>query len=133
MESTSKGAQLLRQHAAKAASREGAKWTPETGWTDQPLKHTLNVYGRRWCDKFGNVTHTVTIHADGRELMQIGETSGYGGHYEETAAQAMEKAGLMPGREHYANGSNEPAWRYWERQGVTYNRSAIDVPRRKDL
>jgi hypothetical protein len=133
MEHTSKGAELLRQHTAKAATQEGAKWTPETGWTDQTLRHTVTVYGRRWCDRNGNVTHTVTIHADGRELMQIQETNGYESAYEYTAADAMEKAGMMPGRKHHANGSSEPAWQYWERHGVTYNRSAVDVPRRQDL
>lgn len=133
MEHTSKGAQLLRQVTDKAAAQEGAKWTPETGWTDTPQRHTVTVYGRRWCDKFGNVTHTVIVHADGRELMRIGETGGYEDHYEQTAAEAMEAAGLMPGREHHANGSSEAPWRYWERHGVTYNRSAVDVPRRKDL
>ena len=35
MEHTSKGAQLLRKHTAPALEQQGAKWTPETGWTEQ--------------------------------------------------------------------------------------------------
>lgn len=34
----SKGAQALQRIAARALAQEGAKWTPETGWTDAALK-----------------------------------------------------------------------------------------------
>ena len=34
----SKGAQALQAITAKALTQPGAKWTPETGWTDAALK-----------------------------------------------------------------------------------------------
>jgi hypothetical protein len=38
MNYTSKGAQALQAITAKATTEPGAKWTPETAWTDAALK-----------------------------------------------------------------------------------------------
>lgn len=38
----SRGAKLLQQATAKALTEPGAKWTPETGWTDKPVIKTFH-------------------------------------------------------------------------------------------
>lgn len=93
----------------------------------------ITVHGRRWTDGAGNTYHTATVYADGVEVANVPLTYGYESQYEESAAKALELAGLMPGREHYKNGGNEAPFRYWQRQGVNYRTMATDVQRRKDL
>ena len=99
------------------------------------MKHpkSIEVIGKRWMDSNGNTYHTATVRVDGEHLTNVPYQYGYGDNYEWNAAKAIEEAGLMPGREKYANGSMESAWRYFERHGVKYHHEAIDVPRKKDL
>ena len=94
---------------------------------------SITVSGRKWTDSNGNTYHTATIYADGVEVASVPFTYGYDSAFEDSAARAMEEAGMMPGREHHKNGSSEAPWRYFERNGIKYRAEAIHVTRKKDL
>lgn len=95
---------------------------------------SITVEGRKWFDaQHGNTYHSAKVYADGIEVASVPFTYGYDNQWEHNAAEAMEEARMMPGREHYKNGGKEAPWRYFERIGITYAASAIDVSKRKDL
>lgn len=97
------------------------------------MKH-LHVSGRRWFDrKNGNTYHTAKTIVDGEPGPSVPFSYGYGEHYLTTAAEAMERTGSLPGREHHANGSAEPLWQYCERNGIKLTIDVCDVARRGDL
>ena len=98
-----------------------------------PNVRSVHVEGYRWRDRSGNTYHTAHAYVDGVHAVELGEEYGYGDSYEYRAADAMEAAGLMPGREHYKNGSKEAPFRYWERMGTKYRALPIDVSSRKEL
>jgi hypothetical protein len=51
-----------------------------------PNLRSLNIEGQLWFDKVGgNSYHTVRISANGKHLIDIGQTYGYENHYLETA------------------------------------------------
>ena len=94
---------------------------------------SVHVEGYRYTDRNNNTYHTAHVYADGEHVAEVGEGYGYGDAYEYRAAEAMEAAGLMPGREHHKNGSSEAPWGYWERMGVKYRATVQDVNSRKGL
>ena len=97
------------------------------------MKH-LHVSGRRWFTRnSGNTYHTARTLMDGESGPAVPFSYGYGDHYLTTAAEALEGGGHVPGREHHANGSAEPLWRYCERNGIKFTYEVNDVSRRSDL
>ena len=95
---------------------------------------TLHISGRRWFERTnGNTYHTAQTIVDGNPGPSVPFAYGYGDHYLTTAAEALEAAGHLPGREHHANGSAEPLWRYCERNGIKYTATVADVARKRDL
>ena len=98
----------------------------------------INVLGRRWFQKtYGNTYNTaeVTVYfADGStEYFKVPFGYGYGSQYVQRAANELDRRGYMPGREHNANGSDQPAWEYFQNRGINYTYQAIDVARKRDL
>jgi hypothetical protein len=96
---------------------------------------SLTIIGRRWFQRGpGNTYHTAQIIVDGKTVHKSIKSYGYGDMYVETATQWLEANGYMPDREHHANGSAEPAWRYFrDERGIAYEAQAIDVSRERDL
>jgi hypothetical protein len=101
----------------------------------RPLPQQIHVEGRRWHQRtYGNTYHTVTVHVDGQPAITVPRTYGYGDHYLQTAADAIEQAGLLPPREQRPQGqSHEALWRWAERVGVPLTYDVQDVRRRSDL
>jgi hypothetical protein len=100
---------------------------------------SVQVHGRRWFQRsYGNTYHSalVRVYLEGesvpRELV-LPRAYGYGDHYLQRAADELERAGYMPGREHYAHGGAEPAWQYFRAREIPFHYEALDVPRQKDL
>ena len=100
---------------------------------DEAIK-SVRVTAWRWFQaSYGNTYFTAKIYVNGAHVATIGETYGYGNHYETVAAKWLESAGYMNGREHHANGSAEPAWRYFQDRGIAFESDAKDVKRRRDM
>jgi len=93
----------------------------------------VHITGRRWTDKHNNTYHTARVTFDGIQVASVPLTYGYERAFEDTAAKALEDAGLMPGRIHHANGAAQPAWQYFKDRGCNFTSEAVDVQRRKDL
>lgn len=84
---------------------------------------SLEIYGKRWCQKsFGNTYHTTTVVVNGEEL-KSDITYGYGDHYLTTAAELLKVNGYdipLDNGEAFA-------------MMVRYGHNVIDVKRKKDL
>lgn len=94
---------------------------------------SLVVIGRRWFDRAaGNTYHTSQVIVDGVTIEKTERAYGYGDHYIQTAAEVLERHGLVK-RERYPNGSVQPLWQVLKDSGVAYSFSVSDVSRRKDL
>lgn len=103
------------------------------------LVASISVTGRRWFQRtYGNTycsAHVLVTFRDGTtEAIRVPKRYGYGDFYLQAATDALERAGYMPGREHHANGSAEPAWRYFrDDRGIPFHYSVTDVARERDL
>ena len=99
----------------------------------------IAVIGRRWFARtYGNTYHSATIlvfyRGGGRPLYMLTDKHyGYGEQYIETAAERLEKEGIIPPRKEHPHGGKECLWRYMEELGISYQALAVDVPREKDL
>jgi hypothetical protein len=61
-----------------------------------PNIRSLNIQGREWFDKAnGNSYHSVRIHANGKHLIDIGMTYGYGDMYLQTALEWLKQWQLV--------------------------------------
>jgi hypothetical protein len=102
---------------------------------DEIAVDSITVVGRRWFNRNqGNTYHSAEILVNGLFVHKTPYEYGYGGQYEETAAEWLEKNGFMPGRERHANtGGRESLGRYCERHDVAYSCGVTDVSRKKDL
>ena len=61
-----------------------------------PELRSLFISGRLWFDKSGgNTYHAVSISANGKWLIDIGMTYGYGDQYLQTALDWLKKFGLV--------------------------------------
>jgi hypothetical protein len=61
-----------------------------------PELRSLYIQGRLWFDKSGgNTYHAVSISANGKWLIDIGMTYGYGDQYLQTALEWLKKFGLV--------------------------------------
>ena len=61
-----------------------------------PNLRSLNIQGREWYDKYyGNSYHAVRIWANGKHLVDIGMTYGYGDMYLHTALVWLKKWQLI--------------------------------------
>jgi hypothetical protein len=61
-----------------------------------PELRSLCIYGRLWFDKSGgNTYHSVSISANGKWIIDIGMTYGYGDQYLQTALEWLKKFGLV--------------------------------------
>jgi len=89
----------------------------------------LLVVARRWTDSCGNTYHSRRVWLDGQRAPEAESNFcyGYGDHYLTEAAEALAKAGLLPG---YDGGA---LWRYCEENGISLTRHADDVRRKRDL
>lgn len=95
------------------------------------LIRSVRVDGYLWTDTHGNTYHAVTVDVNGKEEIRTRRTYGYGDSYAYNAAAVMEARGMMPGREHYANGANEAPHQYWGRHGIQYTYTAHTVSARE--
>jgi len=100
---------------------------------------SIRVEGRRWFQRSAGNTYCAAdvfiTFTDGTEaVIYVPVQYGYGDFYLQAATDALERAGYMPDREHAANGSAEPAWRYFrDDRGIPFRYRAVDVARQKDL
>jgi hypothetical protein len=61
-----------------------------------PELRSLHINGRLWFDKLnGNTYHAVSISANGKWLIDLGITYGYGDQYLQTALDWLKKFGLV--------------------------------------
>jgi hypothetical protein len=68
----------------------------ETNRKAIPELRSLFISGRLWFDKSGgNTYHAVSISANGKWLIDIGMTYGYGDQYLQTALDWLKKFGLV--------------------------------------
>lgn len=94
---------------------------------------TLHVRGIRWFDsRNGNTYHRATAILDGITIADVPFSYGYGDHFVDTAAEAIEAAGILT-RERHANGSREPLRVACDRLGIVLSVDVRDVKRRRDL
>ena len=99
---------------------------------------SIHVSGRRWWQRsYGNTYCSAIAYAnysDGTsEQVNIPRQYGYGDFYVQAAADALQKAGHLPGRKPSPNGGHEPLWTYCNDRGISFTYEACDVPREKDL
>ena len=94
---------------------------------------SITVIGRRWFDRVnGNTYHAGEVLVNGKHAATVEYQYGYGDQYIETAAQLLDKAGLID-RAAYSFGGREPLWRYCEDHEIAYSAHVSDVSRKRDL
>lgn len=94
-----------------------------------PTTTDLLIVARRWTDTHGNTYHSRRVWLDGKRV-HAAESNfcyGYGDHYLTEVAEALAKAGLLPG---YDGGA---LWRHCVDNGIDLTRDASDVRRKRDL
>lgn len=88
----------------------------------------FHIEGRRWFDKtYGNTYHTVRIFQEGKELVYIPFTYGYGEQYLQTAIDWLIANNLMGLDLHFSPNTRKLR----EEMGASW--SVIDVTRKRDL
>ena len=98
------------------------------------MPKSIVIQGRRWFQKTnGNTYHSCTIIVDGVEIEGVSFCYGYDDAYVDSAAQQLEKAGILKREIRPGSGCVEHLWRCCERLGITLHYSAVDVARKKDL
>lgn len=99
-----------------------------------PNVKSITIIGRRWFDRVnGNTYFSAEGLVNGKVAVSIDYEYGYGNQYEWSILSLLDKAGLLPGLEHYPSGTSESGWRYCERNGIAYHATHSDVKRKKDL
>lgn len=99
----------------------------------------FTVHGRRWFQKSAGNTYcsaSASVYfSDGTsESVTVPRQYGYGDFYLQAATDALERAGFLPGREHYPRtGGAEPLHVWCTRNGARYESHASDVARERDL
>lgn len=87
---------------------------------------TLHIEGRRWFQRtYGNTYHSVRIWIDGKQIVYIPFSYGYGEQWLQTALDWMRAQQLIP------EGQNYGTLYLRETLGGTY--SCIDVERKREL
>lgn len=95
---------------------------------------SLTVIGRRWFQKlYGNTYHTAQIIVDGEIVHTTPAMYGYGNHYEQSAAKALEISGHVELEQRQKGIAPESLFSWCDRNGVAYEAIAIDVDRKRDL
>ncbi len=93
---------------------------------------SIVIIGRLWFDRVnGNTYHSAQVLADGVPVAIAPFQYGYGDQWQYSAAEALEKAELMPGREHHSNGSAEPLWSWCRRQDIAFNYTSAHCTKRE--
>jgi len=94
----------------------------------------IHVHGRRWFERTnGNTYHSVTVWVDGDQVHRTDFTYGYGDHWLQTATQALDGLGLLPGIKRYNSGGTESLWQYCQDRSIKLVTEVDDVRRKKDL
>lgn len=101
--------------------------------TTATLPKSIVVIGRRWFQRGpGNTYNTAEIIVDGVTVAKTPRQYGYGDHYADIALEYMEANGIIPAR----NPEQRQRFAHWQwvrDLGITYQYSAVDVARQKDL
>jgi hypothetical protein len=89
----------------------------------------LIIVARSWVDIYGNTYHSRRVWLDGQRVTEAESNFcyGYGDHYLTEAAEALAKAGLLPG---YDGGA---LWRHCEDNGISLFCRCDRVRRKRDL
>jgi len=101
-----------------------------------PIKSgdNITIIGRRWFDRInGNTYFSAVGLINGKEVVNIPFSYGYGEQYIYEVYKEMQQAGYMPDVEQYKNGGCKSLWQYAEDKGFTYYNTVSDVKRKKDL
>lgn len=96
---------------------------------------SIQINGRRWFSRpYGNTYHSVQIMVDGKQVPGVPKTYGYGSHYLWTAADQLEKLGIMKGRKRLGSGGGTEGLSWWAiRHGIKFDDNVEDVRRQRDL
>lgn len=101
----------------------------------QPI--SVCIIGRRHfdgCNTYCTAQIFLAFRKAPQVLLHSEYETGGGDYYEQAAAEVIEAAGHMPGRDKYPWGGSAPAWQYFrDNRGVAYHAEAADVKRKKDL
>lgn len=93
----------------------------------------ITILGRRWFDKVnGNTYHTSQIMVDGVTVHTTPFSYGYGDHYVQSASEWLNANGYVKLGQ-YPNGNYKPLWQYCGDNGINFEYSHVDLPRKKDL
>lgn len=97
---------------------------------DPRLPKSVVVLGRRWFRKSaGNSYTSFIVLVDGKQVITRDAFSAYGDEYEWEALDEL----LQAYPEWSARWGRESPWAYFNRVGINYWASCMQVPRRKDL
>lgn len=100
----------------------------------EKLPSCITVHARKWRDSHGNTYHSVVcFNVDTRAYLVVKNEYGSGDHWQQTAAEAIERQGWLPMRDHYANGGAESLHHWLESHGVALVANGTDVPRKRDM
>ena len=99
---------------------------------------TIDIQAKEWFDRvngnsYFSATVTVNYKLDDERTIYLPFQYGYGSHYVDQAARALDEAGLLPGLIHHDNGSTEGISRYCDRRGIILRNSKQEGCRKKEL
>lgn len=83
---------------------------------------TIDITAREWFDRANGNSYfsaraIVNYGMPNAQTVKVPFQYGYGDHYIEQSAQALESAGLI-NPQHYENGSTEALWQYCQRNRI---------------
>jgi hypothetical protein len=110
-----------------------------TGQSQKPK--SIQTYGRRWTDMYGNTYHSVEVFVNFGSPITVANTVkfsdnftyGYGNQYEYTALELLKNNGILPIVIKRAQENWTPIWKLMKQQNIKYSTFVQDVKRKKDL
>ena len=107
--------------------------TMATSSTNKEKRMHIHIEGRRWFEKLnGSTYHSVQVWVDGKSVIVIPFSYGYGDGYIQTAHEALDDLGIVP-RTKYSNEIPKLLRRICEEQAINLTTSVADVGRRRNL
>jgi len=98
------------------------------GSTKTPKIKSIEMYGKRWVDSYGNTYHNTKVYVDDK-LVGITPTQyGYGDQYTQSGFALLKSKGYFKRTK-----PEDLGWRAMEKKKIKFIKKARDVKRKRDL
>jgi predicted Zn-dependent protease len=99
---------------------------------------TIDIQAKEWFDKINGNSYfagTITVNfgmPDAKTIIMPYQY-GYGDHYVDMAAKALEENNIITDRTHHSNGSAQSLWSYCDDKGIILRKSKQQGCKKRDL